>query len=92
MWIWRVLLRLSAELHDTGNVQVIDTTGMDRIAASQHYVKRTNYTLEVVKTMTLTDCKTDTILDIHCTMKQPHDSRIGWQMINRNLDKLNTHR
>jgi len=32
--IWRVLLRLSAELHDIGDVQAIDATGMDRIAAS----------------------------------------------------------
>ena len=50
MRIWRVLLRLSGELHDTGEGQAIDATGMDRIAASQHYAKRTNYTFEAVKT------------------------------------------
>jgi len=88
MRIWRVLLRLSADLHDTGEVQAIDATGMDRITASQHYAKHTNYTFEAVKTTTLIDCKTGAILDIHCSMKQPHDSRIGWQMIKRNLDKL----
>jgi IS5 family transposase len=37
MRIWRVLLRLSAELQDLDDVQAIDATGMDRIAASQHY-------------------------------------------------------
>jgi IS5 family transposase len=73
MRIWRVILRLSAELHDTGEVQAIDATGMDRVAASQHYAKRTNYTFEAVKTTALIDCKTGAILDIHCSMKQPHD-------------------
>jgi len=40
MRTWRVLLRLSAELHDTD---------MNRLAASQHYAKRTDYTFEAVK-------------------------------------------
>lgn len=34
---WRAVLRLSTELHDTGEIQAIDATGMDRIAASSHY-------------------------------------------------------
>ena len=67
--IWRVLLRLSAELHDTGEIKAIDATGMGRISASQHYAKRTNYTFRAVKTTVLIDCKTGVILDIHCSMK-----------------------
>jgi len=39
MRIRRVVFRLSGELHDTDEVQAIDATGMDRIAASQHYPK-----------------------------------------------------
>ena len=88
MPLWRDFLRLSAELHDTGEVQAIDATGMDRVAASHHYAKRTNYTFKAVKTTVLIDCKTGTILDIHCSMKQPHDSQIAWQLLTRNLDKL----
>jgi len=88
MPLWRDVLRLSAELHDTGEIQAIDATGMDRIAASQHYAKRTNYTFKAVKTTALIDCKTGAILDIHCSMKQPHDSQIAWQLLTRNLDKL----
>lgn len=53
MRIWRVLQRLSAELHNLGDIQVIDATGMNRIAASQHYAKRTNYTFEAVETTLL---------------------------------------
>jgi IS5 family transposase len=48
-----------------------------------------NHTFEAVKTTMLIDCKTGVILDIHCSMKQPHDSEIGWQLVKRNLDKLN---
>lgn len=88
MPIWRRLLQLTAELHDTGEIQAIDATGMDRIAASQHYAKRTNYTFRAVKTNALVDCSTGAILDIHCSMKQPHDSQIAWQLLSRNLDKL----
>lgn len=66
MPIWRDFLRLSAELHETGEIQAIDATGMDRIAASQHYAKRTNYTFRAVKTTALIDCETGAILDIHC--------------------------
>lgn len=51
---------------------------MDRIAASQHYVKWTNYTFRAVKTTAL----------IGCLMKQPHDSQIGWQLLTRNIENL----
>ena len=88
MPVWRSLLEWSAKLHDTGEIQAIDATGMDRIAASHHYAKRTNYTFRAVKTTALIDCKTSAILDIHCSMKQPHDSHVGWQLLKRNLDKL----
>jgi IS5 family transposase len=88
MPLWRDFLRLAAQLHDTGSVQAIDATGMHRIAASQHYAKRTNYTFKAVKTTALIDCQTGVILDIHCSMKQPHDSQVAWQLLTRNLDKL----
>lgn len=57
MPIWRRLLQLSAELHDTGQIQGIDATGMDHIAAIQQYTNRANYTSRAVKTTALIDCK-----------------------------------
>ena len=87
---WRVLLRLSAELHDLGEIQAIDATGFDRRAASRRYAKRTNYTFNAVKTTFLVDCNTSTILDIHCSMKRPHDTKIGEQLLERNLDRIET--
>ena len=74
MPIWRTLLRLSSELHDLGDVQAIDATGVDCHAARQHYTYRTNYTFKAVKTTALVDCDTNAILDIHCSVKQPHDT------------------
>jgi IS5 family transposase len=88
MPLWRAFLRLSAELHYIGEIQAIDATGMDRIAVSQHYAKRTNYTFRAVKTTPLIDRKTGAILDIHCSMKQSHDIKVAGHVLTRNLDKL----
>lgn len=88
MNIWRTFLSLTSDLHELGEIQAIDATGVDRIAASQHYAKRTNYTFRAVKTTILVDCSTGVILDIHCSMTQPHDSQVGWQVLKRNLDNL----
>jgi hypothetical protein len=43
----RAVLDASAELYDLGDMQAIDTTGVDRLQASQHYAKRTAYTFEL---------------------------------------------
>ena len=40
-------------LHDISDIQVIDMATRDRVAASQRYAKRTNYTFEAMKTATL---------------------------------------
>ena len=69
MRIWRVLLRLSAQLEDTGVVQTIDVTGFDRVAASYHYATHTRYTFRSVRTILLVDCSINLILDIHCSME-----------------------
>jgi IS5 family transposase len=87
---WRALLDSSVDLYELGDVQAIDATGVDRVQASQHYAKRTDYTFEAVKTTLLVDCETSAILDIHCSMKQPHDTQVGWQVLVRNLDVLGT--
>jgi IS5 family transposase len=90
MKVWRVLLRLSVSIHELGDVQAIDATGFGRRAVSRHYGKRVGYYFQAVKTTALVDCETNVILDVHCSMKQPHDSQIGWQVLTRNLDQLNT--
>ncbi len=42
MGLWRVLLRLSAQLHDTADHAAMDATFFDRKTASKHYCRRTN--------------------------------------------------
>lgn len=90
MEVWRTLLRLSADLHDTGEVQAIDATGFDRHSASRHYANRTDYTFRSVKTTALVDCETRTVQDVHCSMRQPHDTQVGQQVLTRNLDRVQT--
>jgi IS5 family transposase len=88
MRVWRVLLRLSVSVHNLGDIQAIDATGFDRRAVSRRYGNRIDYHFQAVKTTALVDCETNVIIDIHCSMKQPHDSQIGWQVLTRNLDRL----
>jgi IS5 family transposase len=88
MPLWRDFLRLSAELHDTGEVQAIDATGLDRIAPSNRYAEKTDYTFRAVKTTALVDCETSAILDIHCDMRKRGDTEAGWQVLKRNIEKL----
>jgi len=90
MRIWRVLLRLSVTLHDLGEIQAIDATAFERRAVSRHYGNRVGYYFQRVKTTALVDCSTGVFIDIHCSMKQPHDTQIGRQVLTRNLDQLHT--
>ncbi|SEP16148.1 Transposase and inactivated derivatives, IS5 family [Halogranum amylolyticum] len=90
MRIWRVLLRSSASLHEFGEVQAIDATGFQRHKASRHYVIRVGYNFDDIKTTALVDCDSTAILDVHCSMKQPHDTQIGRQVLTRNLQRLDT--
>lgn len=92
MRVWRVLLRLSTDFHDLGEYQAIDAPFIERISAIQHFAKRTDYTFEDVKTTAFVDCSTGALLDIHCSMKQHHDTRIGWQVLHRNKKSEHCHR
>lgn len=90
MPVWRMLLQLSAELFDTGEVQAIDSTSIAHRSSSHNYAKRVKGTFESVKTTILVDCSTRAILDIHCSMNLPHDTQIAWQVLKRNLSKVET--
>lgn len=90
MRVWRVLLRLSAALHDTGEIQAIDSTSYAHRSSSYNYAKRVEDTFESVKITPLVDCSTGAILDVHCAKTLPHDTQIAWQVLTRNLNKLGT--
>jgi len=83
-----VRLQLSAALHDLGEVQAIDACGYERHSASRHDANRVDSTFEAVSTSTFVDCETGVMLDVDCSMKQPHDTQIAWQVLTRTLDQL----
>lgn len=74
MALWRVLLRLSAQLHEPSDHTAIDSTFFDRENASKHYCRRTNYPVQTLKATALVDTKTRTVLDVHCTITNRHDT------------------
>ena len=90
MRVWRVLLRLSANLFDTGEIQAIDSTSLAHRSSSWNYAKRVEDTFASVKTTLLVDCSSGAILDLHCSKNLPHDTQIAWQVLTRNLQQLET--
>jgi IS5 family transposase len=88
MKIWRVLLRLSAQLHDTADHAAMDATFFDHETASKHYYRRMNYRVQTLKTTALVDTKTQAVLDVHCTTEKRHDTQIGWQLALRNAGEI----
>lgn len=90
MSLFRSLLQQTISLHELGSVAAIDASGFDRVAASRRYATRTDYRFRSLKTTILIDCSTGVILDVHCSTTKPHDTKIGWQVLRRNLDRIST--
>ncbi len=80
MEVWRVLLRLSAQLHGLSGRGAIDARFFDRENASKHYYRRTNHRVQTLKTTALVDTASQAILDVHCTTEKRHDTHLGWQL------------
>jgi IS5 family transposase len=53
-------------------------------------VIRVGYSFDDIKTTALVDCDSAAIIDVHFSMKQPHVTQIGRQVLTRNLEQLNT--
>jgi IS5 family transposase len=90
MALFRALLQHTVSLHELGDVAAIDASGFDRGAASRRYATQTDYRFQSLKTTILVDCYTGAILDMHCATSKPHDTKIGWQVLRRNLGRLST--
>ncbi|RQG89381.1 IS5 family transposase [Natrarchaeobius chitinivorans] len=90
MAVWRVVLRLSAQLHEPSGHAAMDATFFDRENASKHYCRRTNYRVQTLKTTALVDTESQAILDVHCTTEKRHDTQIGWQLARRNAGELHS--
>lgn len=89
MPIWRGLLWLSADLYQTGEIQVVDVTGFDRIATGQYYGHRTTQH-PGRRNSVLVDCPTELLLDVHCTKEQPDENWIGREVSTANPSTVTT--
>jgi IS5 family transposase len=84
MAVWRVLLNISLADLPLNGVSGIDASGFERAHASTYYTKRTNLTIQQLKTTLLVDTATNAILDVHVTTTRKHDTQIAPQVVKRN--------
>ena len=63
-------------------------SGFERAHTSAHYTKRTNLTIQQLKTTLLGDTATNAVLDNHVTTTRKHDTQIAPQVVKRNADSI----
>ena len=88
MWVWRALLRVSAQQHPQSGRVALDSTFFDRGHASAYYQTRSDQSVETLKVTTLTDTESLAVLDIQCHAQWRHDTQTGPQVVRRNADDL----
>lgn len=89
MSVCRVLLRQSAQLHDSSKRGAIDATFYERSAASRHYCQRISYHVQKLKVTKLVDTESQAILDVHCSTNQKgSDADLAEQIARRNAGDL----
>jgi len=86
--VWRALLNVSLADWPLSGVTGIDASGFERAHASTHYTKRTNLTIQQLKTTLLVDTATNAILDVHVTTTRKHDTQIAPQVVKRNEQSI----
>ncbi|WP_254546787.1 transposase [Halomarina pelagica] len=88
MYVWRALLRASAQqLRQSGHV-ALDSTFFERKQASQYYLQRRGRTVTTIKATTLTDTASLAVLDVHCCIEREPDTQAGPRVVRRNADDL----
>ncbi|ARS90729.1 IS5 family transposase [Natrarchaeobaculum aegyptiacum] len=88
MWVWRALLRVSAQQHPQSGHVALDSTFFDRRAASSYYRQRSGNSVQTLKVTTLTDVESLAVLDVHISDRWKHDTKTGPQVVRRNADDL----
>ena len=90
MFIWRALMRVSAQqLRQSGHI-TLDSTFFERKQASQHYLQRSDRSVKTIKATTLTNTESLAVLDVHCCIERKHDTKAGPRDVRRNADGLRT--
>ena len=88
MWVWRALLRVSAQQHPLSGHAALDSTFFDRRSASTYYRQRSGSNVQTLKVTTLTDIESLAVLDVHISARWKHDTKTGPQIVRRNADDL----
>ncbi|TMT81729.1 IS5 family transposase [Haloterrigena sp. H1] len=88
MWVWRALLRVSAQQHPQSGHAALDSTFFDRRRSSSYFRQRSGNTVQTLKVTTLTDIESLAVLDVHITARWKHDTKTGPQVVRRNADDL----
>ena len=88
MWVWRALLRVSAQQHPQSGHAALDSTFFDRRRASSYFRQRSGNTVQTLKVTTLTDVESLAVLDVHITARWRHDTKTGPQVVRWNADDL----
>jgi IS5 family transposase len=88
MWVWRALLRVSAQQHPQSGHAALDSTFFDRRRASSYFRQRAGRTIKTLKVTTLTDVESLAVLDVHIAARWKHDTKTGPQVVRRNADDL----
>jgi len=83
MWVWRALLRVSAQQHPQSEHAALDSTFFDRRRASSYFRQRAGRTIQTLKVTTLTDVESLAVLDVHIAARWKHDTKTGPQVVRR---------
>ncbi|CDK40347.1 ISH9-type transposase [Halorubrum sp. AJ67] len=81
MWVWRALLRVSAQQHPQSGHVALDSTFFDRRRASLYFRQRAGRTIQTLKATTLTDVESIAVLDVHIAARWKHDTKTGPQVV-----------
>ena len=90
VYVWRALLRASAQQHPQSGRAALDSTFIERNQASQYYLQRCDRSVRTIKATTLTDTESLAVLDVYCCIERKHDTKAGPQVVRRNADDLHT--
>ncbi|WP_284011596.1 IS5 family transposase [Haloarcula pelagica] len=88
MWVWRALLRVSAQQHPQSGHVALDSTFFDRRISSSYYRQRSGNSVQTLKVTTLTDVESLAVLDVHISARWLHDTKTGPQVVRRNAGDL----
>jgi len=76
MWVWRALLRVSAQQHPQSEHAALDSTFFDWRRASSYFRQRAGRTIQTLKVTTLTDVESLAVLDVHIAARWKHDTKM----------------